>query len=112
MDFKTEKFRKFIASCIDKMGDIINDETLNYTNVMYNSAKQESGVPVEPWYHYYTWTQIQEDIFKKWFIENYCKKFQQNKRKGPFSGEAVFNTFNSQYGLRLVGEPIEIDVKE
>lgn len=99
MDFNTEKFRKFVEVAINKMGEIIADDELNYTNVLYNSSKENSGIPVVPWYQYFTWNENQEYLFKKWFIVEYCKKFGQNKKKGPFSGEKVFEEFNFRWGL-------------
>lgn len=100
MDYNTEKYSKFIWDCVDKMGEIIQDNSLCVDTVKYNDTKIKSGIPVEPWFTHYTWNQSQEERFEKWFINEYCSRFRQNKRKGPYSGKAAFQMFNLQWGLK------------
>ena len=109
MDYTSDKFKTFIADCIDKMGEIIGDPSLSYTTAMYNSTKENSGLPVEPWYSVYTWDEVQEGRFEKWFINEYCYRFRQNKRKGIFSGKKTFEEFNLRWGLRRNDLYLEIE---
>jgi hypothetical protein len=102
---KEEKSKVAVESFVDKMFEII-DVDMTYAKVLKQNYEfcKEKGVAFDecdyPWYDFYTWSILQEEECKKWFLPFYAKLFQVNKRKGEDSAENAWGFFVNTWGFQ------------
>ena len=96
---KLTKEEKFLREAINEMF-VFAGHDFDYDRIIEHEYRLEAGILIGEWYEFFTWTTEQHSDYKHWFIEEYCKRFRKNKRKGPESGVAAFESFDTIYGLR------------
>jgi hypothetical protein len=66
----SNKFDKFVKKALNKM----------FTCVGFESFDEKFASQHKDWYNQKTWTQLQSDEFKKWFITEAKKDLKFNKQ--------------------------------
>jgi hypothetical protein len=53
-----------------------------------------------PWYQYYTWTEQEQEQYRRWFIEVLTKHVTPKYPRRE--AERIWDSFNLNYGLKVV----------
>lgn len=90
---RNEKIKQFFDDAFTKMFQIVGYETFDpaFINQPF-------------WYTKHEWTTEQEELFKKWFIDEYKTRFRKSKRYA--TDECQWFVFN--YGWKLSNYPEEL----
>jgi|694.fasta_scaffold00478_11 hypothetical protein len=85
-----EKKEKLVKELINKM--------LEKHAVNYDDIKENQKIGDIEWFMYYTWTQEEYEIFKKWAIPLIKKTLRITKE----GAEKEFSWFDLMWGLKVV----------